>query len=108
MPLREMFDAGITVSGSSDAPVTMPSPICGMYYAMNHPNEEQSLDAYQALEMFTINGAKAVREETYKGSLEKGKLADFVILDKNPLKLPKNEIKNIKVEQVFKNGVRIV
>jgi len=108
MPLKEMFEAGIIVSGGSDAPVTMPSPIMGMYAAMNHPNKEQSLSAYQALQMFTINGAKGVRMEHSQGSLEVDKLADFVILDKNPLTTSKEDIKNIKIEQVFKNGKKIV
>ncbi len=108
MPLKEMFDAGIVVSGGSDAPVTMPNPLAGMYSAMNHPVSEQSLTAYQALQMFTINGAKGVRMDKIQGSLEVNKLADFVVLDKNPLKIDKKNIKNIKVEQVFKNGKRIV
>ena len=108
MPLKEMFEAGIIVSGGSDAPVTMPNPIMGMYSAMNHPVREQSLNAYQALQMFTINGAKGVRMEQFQGSLEAGKLADFVVLDKNPLKINKEDIKNIKVERVYKNGRQIV
>ena len=108
MPLKEMFEAGIIVSGGSDAPVTMPNPIMGMYSAMNHPVKEQQLSAYQALQMFTINGAYGVRMNNIQGSLEVGKLADFVVLDKNPLIVPKEDIKNIKVEQVFKNGKKIV
>lgn len=103
-----MFDAGIIVSGGSDAPVTMPNPFDEMCNAMNHPVSEQCLSAYQALQMFTINGARGVRMEQMQGSLELGKLANFVVLDKNPLEIDKKNIKNIKVEQVFKNGKEIV
>jgi len=108
MPLREMFDAGIIVSGGSDAPVTMPNPIMGIYSAINHPVKEQRISIYEAIKMFTINGAMGVRMHNQQGSLEYGKLADFVVLDKNPLEIDKKDIKNLKVEQVFKDGKKIV
>jgi len=107
MPLKEMFDAGIEVSGGSDAPVTMPSPVKGIHAAVNHPNKEQRLTPYQALEMFTVNGAKGVRVFNNQGSIKKNKLADFVVLSNNPLKVNAKEIKNIKVLQVFKNGKKV-
>jgi hypothetical protein len=80
----------------------------GIYNAINHPVKEQCITIYEALEMFTINGAKSVRMEHQQGSLEIGKLADFVVLDKSPLKMNKGDIKNIKIDQVFKNGRKIV
>ena len=104
MPLRDMFDAGIVVSGGSDAPVTMPNPIFGMYLAANHPVKEQSITAYEALKMFTINGAYGVFEDHIKGSLEVGKLADFCILNENPLSIEREKILTIKVKSTYKNG----
>ena len=59
------------------------------------------LDAIKAV---TINSAKQYFEEDIKGSLKKGKLADMIILDKNPLKCDENEIKDIKILKTIKEG----
>ena len=52
---------------------------------------------YDALKGVTINAAYSYFEETKKGSLEEGKKAQFVVLDKNPLEVPVDEIPNIKI-----------
>jgi hypothetical protein len=66
------------------------------------PNE--CVSAYDGLKALTIDGAYMYSEEGAKGSLEPGKLADLVILDANPLKVPAEDIKNLKVVQTFKEG----
>ena len=66
------------------------------------PNERVS--AYDALRSITINGAYQYKEEKTKGSLEVGKLADLVILDRNPLKVAPMAIKDVKVLQTIKEG----
>ena len=60
-----------------------------------------------ALKSITINAAYQYFEEKTKGSLESGKLADFVILDKNPLKVEPKGIKDIKVVETIKEGKSI-
>lgn len=104
---RKIIDEGIMIAGGSDSDVTPMDPLLGIHSAVNHPNQEWSVDVIEAIKMFTINGARAVFEEDIKGSLEKGKKADFVILEKNPLQVEKYKIKDIKVLSTFKNGVSI-
>jgi predicted amidohydrolase YtcJ len=69
------------------------------------PNERVS--AYDALRSITINAAWQYKEEQTKGSLEVGKLADMVILDRNPLKVEPMAIKDIKVMQTIKEGAAV-
>jgi predicted amidohydrolase YtcJ len=59
------------------------------------------------LQAITINGARVYREEASKGSLEPGKLADLVVLDRNPLKADPMTIKDIKVVETIKEGKSI-
>ncbi len=55
----------------------------------------------------TINGAKQYGEQSSKGSLEVGKLADLVVLDQNPLKIEAMKIKDVKVVETIKEGKTI-
>jgi predicted amidohydrolase YtcJ len=66
------------------------------------PNER--VTPYEALRALTIHGAYQFKEEKSKGSLEVGKLADLVILDRNPLKVNPMEIKDIKILETIKEG----
>jgi predicted amidohydrolase YtcJ len=109
---RSILDEGIIVSGGSDTPVTRMNPLLGIHYCVNHPLIEQRTDIYEAIEMFTINGAKTGFEEDIKGSIEAGKLADFVVLSDDPYRVPRDKIKDIKVKMtivggrvVYKNGL---
>ncbi len=64
----------------------------------------ERVSAYEAMKSITINAAYQYREETSKGTLEAGKLADLVILDRNPVKVDPMAIKDIKVMQTIKEG----
>lgn len=70
----------------------------------NHPIKEQRIDVYEAIELFTINGAKIGFEEDLKGSIELGKLADFAVLSDDPYRVPREKIGNIKVEMTIVRG----
>lgn len=67
----------------------------------------EKISAYQAIQAITINAAYDFFEEAFKGFLTVGKLADFVMLDKNPLKVAPQEIKDIRVMQTIKEGKTI-
>lgn len=69
--------------------------------------EEERINPLDALKAITINAAYQYFEEDLKGSIKENKLADLVILDSNPLKVNKDEIRNIKVLETIKEGKTI-
>jgi predicted amidohydrolase YtcJ len=96
--------AGIIVAGSSDAPVITADPRLGIRDAILRctgggrvlgPTER--LTARDALALYTTRAAFAARREEETGSLEPGKLADFVVLDQNPLDADPEQIPGIAV-----------
>ncbi len=103
-PLRKMIDMGIVLSGGSDAPCTLPDPIFGIYTACNHYIPDQSVTISEALKMFTYNAAWTTFDEKERGSLEVGKMADMVILNRNPLEMKPPELLSLSVEQLILNG----
>ena len=70
-------------------------------------HSEQTLTREQAIRLYTINNAFLTFEEDRKGSLEPGKLADFIVLDRDILTCPVDEVKDIKVEATYLGGKRV-
>jgi predicted amidohydrolase YtcJ len=104
-PLRTMLDLGIHVSGGSDAPVISPDPIDGLYGACNHPYDPaQSLTIPEALRMFTFEVAWTSFDEQERGTLEQGKIADMVVLNRNPLQMKPEQLRELDVEQLYLSG----
>lgn len=103
-PFSRIIEEGVIICGGSDCDVTPADPILGIHSAVNHPVETHRVSVYEALKMFTCNGAYAIFEEDRKGTLEAGKLADIVILDCNILSKPKDKIKDVKVMTTIKSG----
>ena len=106
LPLRDMLDAGLLVTSGSDAPCTIPDPIEGIHICCNHPNPKQALTPMEALKTYTIWPARSAFDDNYYGSLTPGKKANFLVLDKDILSIPKEEIKTAKIKGVFLNGRR--
>jgi hypothetical protein len=122
-PYRTLFERGVTVGGGSDhmqkigslRSINPYNPFLGMWTtivrqprgsdAPLHP--EQNLTREQAIRLYTINNAFLTFEETRKGSLEPGKLADFVVLDRDILTCPIDEVKDITVEATYLGGSRV-
>ena len=66
--------------------------------------EDEKISVLDAIKAVTINSAYQYFEEDYKGSIKEGKFADLIIVDKNPLKVEKEEIRNVKVLETIKSG----
>ncbi len=104
-PLKTLIDSGIHVSSGSDAPVTHPDPLRAIYGACNHPYDPgQSLSIQQALKMATYEVARTGFDEQRRGSLEKGKVADMVILNRNPLAMDPKDLLKLEVDQLYLSG----
>jgi hypothetical protein len=113
-PVKTALDKGLNISIHTDAPVALPNLMRVVWTAVNRTSRsgeiigaEQRLTPYEALKAITIWSAYQHFEEDRKGSLEKGKLADLVILDKNPLKVEPDAIKDITVQKTIKEGISI-
>ena len=103
-PYQRILDLGIPLCGGSDSPVTPYGPLAGIQAAVRHPNPDQALAIGQALEMFTTTAAFSGFEEKEKGTITPGKNADLVILDENPLEVPKDRIARIPVHATLVKG----
>ncbi len=105
-PMKSLIDAGVVITSGSDCPIEDPDVILGLHALVTRNGfvPEQCISIKEALKTYTINAAYASFEEDIKGSIEVGKLADFVILDKNPLEVPEQEIKNIQVLETIIRG----
>lgn len=113
-PLRSSQDRGMKFTLHNDSPITPPTPLFNIHNAVNRKTKdgrnigvEYTVDVMEAIRAVTINGAYQHFDEKIKGSIEVGKLADFVILDANPLSVPKDQLKNIKVLRTIKEGETI-
>jgi predicted amidohydrolase YtcJ len=109
---RSWQRAGITVAGSSDAPVITPDPLTGIRDAIVRRTAAgrvigaaERLAARDALALYTTGGAFAMHRETEIGSLEPGKLADFTVLDRSPLSVDPELITGIQVLATVVDGI---
>ena len=113
-PMKSAMEMGILSTNHTDGSVTPMDQLFLLWTSVNRISrngvvvgEAQRITPYEGLKALTINGAFEYFEEKTKGSLKAGKLADLVILDKNPLKVQVNDIKNIKVFETIKEGKSI-
>jgi predicted amidohydrolase YtcJ len=110
LPLRSLLNAGVVVAGGSDHMIRFDSrtainpynPFFGMWMAITRKGvdgsvigPEQTVTREQALRMWTLNGAWMTFDEKTKGSIEPGKVADLVVISKDFLTCPVDEIKDI-------------
>jgi predicted amidohydrolase YtcJ len=106
--------AGITVAGSSDAPVITADPLLGLRDAVLRRTGDgrvlgpaERLAVRDALDLYTTQAAFAMHREDEIGSLEPGKRADFVVLDRNPLRTDPERITDIRVLATVLDGAPV-
>lgn len=105
-PLREMLDSGVVLTLSSDAPVVTPDwrvHIAAAGRLLGARGANPALLA-RLLRCYTTAAAAQDGAADWKGSLEPGKVADFVALGKNPLELDPAELPGVTVEATFAGG----
>ncbi|MCG9758996.1 MULTISPECIES: amidohydrolase [Pseudoalteromonas] len=102
VPIKSLSENGAMLTLSSDWNVSTLNPFIGIANAVTRQPEAISLE--QAIAAYTINAAYAMRQEDIVGSLEVGKLADFIVLDRNLFDVTFEEIKATKVTQTWVHG----
>ena len=113
---RRMLDAGVVLANGSDFPVELSNPFHGLYASVTRQGRDgepdggwyadQSLTRAEALHSFTLAAAYAARQEDRLGSLEPGKWADFIIIDRDYFTIPASEIDDIVVLETWVGGRR--
>ncbi len=114
---RKLLDAGTIIANGSDFPVESPNPFFGLHAAVtrqDHNNQppggwfpEERMTLPEALASFTVDAAYAGHQEDLLGTLEPGKKADFIVLDRDLFTIPAEEIWQIEAVQTWVNGEQV-
>ena len=109
--VRSLREAGICVGFGSDAPVTDPDPLLAIWAAVTRRGRggelvggEQAVSVEEALRMSSAAGAFASSQDADKGSIEAGKLADLALLERDPLQVDPDEVRDIRVMKTIVGG----
>ncbi len=110
-PHKTMIEMGIIAGGNSDFPVVATNPFAQMYTVVTRKTisgetvaPEEAIDIMEAIRIYTWNGAYLSKDEDKLGSIEPGKLADLIILDRDITSLPPQELLETKVLMTIVNG----
>lgn len=113
-PYRRLLDAGVTVAFSSDEPVEDWEPLTAMAAALTRQTAlgtdfypEEALTPAEALRLSTLEAAKADFRERERGSLERGKRADLVVLSADPLTRRAEQFATLRVEATYVAGEQV-
>jgi len=114
---RTLLDHGVRLALGTDWPVAPLDPMQTLYAATTRATLDgkrpegwfpgQKLSAAEAITAYTLGSAYAEFQDHEKGSIEVGKLADFVLLDADPLKIPAAAIRDIHVQHTWVGGVEV-
>ena len=110
-PHRTMLEMGIIAGGNNDCPITFYGPFVQMYAAVTRKTgsgkvigPEEAISLMDAIRLYTWNGAYLAKEEDRLGSIEPGKLADLIVIDRDILSLPPEELLETKVLMTIVDG----
>ena len=113
-PAKTAIENHVVYTFHQDTPVLSPNMIETVWCAVNRISkqgtvigEQEKISVLDAFKGITINAAFQYGEERKKGSIKVGKRADFVILDRNPLKTPELELNQIQVLETIKDGIPV-
>lgn len=114
-PAKSYIANGVIEAAGSDVPVTPLTPWWGIWAAVARKDlatgevlaPEERVTIAEALRLYTCNGAYAGFEEKSKGSLEPGKLADFIVVDRDVLSVPTDELKDVQVRETYVGGALV-
>lgn len=114
---RRLLESGAIIASGSDFPVELANPWHGLYAAVTRQSRggepaggwyaDQALSRAEALHSFTLAAAYAAHQEDRLGSLEPGKWADFIIIDRDYFEIPASEIDDIQVLETWVAGRRV-
>ncbi|MDJ0758005.1 MAG: amidohydrolase [Woeseiaceae bacterium] len=114
---RKFLEAGVVVASGSDFPVELANPFHGLYAAVSRQDRggmpeggwyaEESLTRAEALHSFTLAAAYAALQEDRLGSLETGKWADFIVIDRDFFEVDVYEIDDIEVIETWIGGQKV-
>lgn len=114
---RTFLDQGSRIACGSDFPVESPNPFEGLHAAVTRQNnagqpaggwyKNQAMTLTEALRCFTLDAAYAAHQESVIGSLEPGKWADFILIDRDLFKVPPEQIGKTQVLQTWMGGKRV-
>ena len=114
---RRLLESGAVLANGSDFPVELANPWHGLYASVTRQNRDgepdggwyadQALTREEALHSFTLANAYAARQEDVLGSLETGKWADFIVIDRDYFEVPASEIDDIQVLETWVAGKKV-
>ncbi len=114
---RKLLETGVIIANGSDFPVEHPNPFHGLHASVtrqDHGNEpdggwypEENMTLEEAFASFTLDAAWAGHQEDALGTLEPGKKADFLLLDRDLFAVPFSEIWQVQVLETWVNGERV-
>lgn len=110
-PIKTAMDMGLHPTVHTDCPVMPPDPLTSIWTAVTRKaksgaviGQTERLSVYEALLASTINAAYQSKQEDLVGTIEPGKWADFVVLDRNPLQVDADDIPNLKILKTIVGG----
>ncbi len=103
IPLRDIISKGGIICGGSDSPVQDPNPFTQIRGMCDFPVPDQSISRFHAVQTYTLNSACAGFDGDDRGSLVPGKIADFIVLNKDIMDR-RVTLDDIRVDQVYRGG----